>query len=87
MNENLVFSKLLYPLVFEPEPMNVLDRVLVSVASTLDADERRLIVASVRDGRLHAGHPLVKTLGLAATEASLTRFLDTLASRWTNEGT
>jgi hypothetical protein len=84
VNEEHVFTKLLYPLIFEERPLNSIDRILKIIESSFDEVEIDLLITAISSKKLSSNHHLIRDLSLVASENDLQAFFDTLVKRLTH---
>ncbi len=79
MNEINVFSKVLYPIIFEANPKGSVQRIILTLKSNFEPAEMILLLESIHSKRLSGKHDLRLTLGLVASEQELQEYLDELS--------
>jgi len=80
-NVQALFSKIIYPIIFEEEPERAIERVVGVVRNELSEEERVQLISGLKSGRLSVDHELVTILAPICDRTKLVRYFSEIEKR------
>ena len=80
-NADTLFTKIIYPVLFEKEPESAINRVADIIKNEFSAKERTELMLSLRSGHLGADHQIVSMLRPICDKTKLVKYLSLIEER------